>query len=118
MGCVERDGAHSNSPAFLIEVMSALHLQPLQIAGRVGASLLGGYVFVWGVSTLTIAVLVMAGLPYGEASTFVMLLAFLVFLVAFCWSYAAKSLARVWGVLLGGGAVMSALAWWLAGRLA
>ena len=41
------------------------------------------------------------------------LLAFLIFLACFCWSYAAASLARVWAVLLGGGAAMTGAAWLL-----
>lgn len=83
------------------------------IASRVTASLLGGWVFVWGFASLGIAGLVALGVPYGEARTLLMLLAFLVFLVAFCWSFAAASVVRVWVVLAGGGAVMTAAAWWL-----
>ena len=88
-----------------------------QILSRVAASLLGGYAFVWGVSTLGIALLVTAGMRYEEAQTLVMLLAFLIFLWAFCWAFVSSSTLRVWGVLLGGGAAMSGLAWWLAGTL-
>lgn len=91
---------------------------PVHIVARIGAALLGGYVFVWGLVTLTLVLLVTAGLPYGEARTLVMLLAFLVFLMAFCWAFVHDSLLRVWAVLAGGGAVTSALAWWLAGTLA
>lgn len=88
------------------------------IAARVAASLLGGYAFVWGLSTLAIGVAVKAGAPYGEAHTAVMLLAFLVLLWAFCWALSAASLRKVCAVLFGGGALASALAWWLAGTLA
>jgi len=31
----------------------------------------------------------------------------------FCWSFAAASTARVWLVLLGGGAAMTGLGWWM-----
>jgi hypothetical protein len=81
------------------------------VAGRVGASLLGGWIFVWGFATLAITALVASGLPYEEARTAVMLLAFLVFLAVFCWAFAAPRLARVWAVLAGGGALMTGAAW-------
>jgi hypothetical protein len=84
-----------------------------EIASRVGASLLGGWAFVWGFASLGIASLLAAGLSYDDAKTLVYLLAFLVYLVAFCWSFAAASATRVWLVLVGGGSIMTALAWWL-----
>ncbi len=85
----------------------------LHVASRVAASLLGGYVFVWGCVVLAIALLLAAGVPYEEARTTAYLLAFLIFLACFCWTYAAASLARVWSVLLGGGAAMTGAAWLL-----
>ncbi|WP_077033958.1 hypothetical protein [Pelomonas sp. KK5] len=85
-----------------------------QIASRVGASFLGGWVFVWGLVMLGTVALLRAGLPYADAQTAMVLLAFLVWLAAFCWSYAAASALRVWLVLLGGGAAMTALGAWLA----
>lgn len=88
-----------------------------QIASRVLASLVGGYGFVWGFTALSIALLVAAGMDYGEAWTLVMLLAFVLFLVLFCWAFAAASLARVWTVLAGGAAAMSAGAWLLTRHL-
>lgn len=87
------------------------------IASRVAASLLGGWAFVWGFSTLSVAGQVALGRPYDEALTASMLLAFLVFLVVFCWSYAAASLARLWLVLAGGAASMTAAAWLLQSSL-
>ena len=83
------------------------------IVSRVAASLLGSYALVWGCVVLGIALLAAAGLPYGQARTVAYLLAFLIFLACFCWSYAAASLARVWAVLLGGGAAMTGAAWLL-----
>jgi hypothetical protein len=87
---------------------------PARVASRVAASVLGGYVFVWGFVSAGIALLVKAGVSYGEAQTSFYLLAFLVYLVCFCWAIAAQSLARVWSVLAGGGAGMTLLAWLLA----
>lgn len=86
-------------------------LTPSHIVSRVAASLLGSWAFVWGFVTLGISGLVALGMPYGDAQTLLMLLAFIVFLVAFCWTFAATSIARVWAVLAGGGAVMTAVAW-------
>ena len=37
--------------------------------------------------------------------------AFLVFLVVFLWAFASSSVARVWAVLAGGGALMTLSAW-------
>lgn len=86
---------------------------PLHIASRVAASLLGAYLFVWGGAALCIALLMAAGMAYGEARTLVYLFAFLVLLSCFCWAFAAASLARVWCVLGGGGAAMTLAAWLL-----
>ena len=88
--------------------MTATH-----IVSRVTASLLGGWAFVWGFSMLGITGLVALGQPFDEARTAVMLLAFLVFLAAFCWAFAAASLARVWTVLAGGACLMTGAAWLL-----
>ncbi|MFT3954509.1 MAG: iron uptake protein [Piscinibacter sp.] len=97
--------------------MSSVPLTRLHVASRVAASLLGGYAFVWGFVTLGISLLVAAGVGYDEARTFVYLLAFLVFLAAFCWAFAAASLGRVWAVLAGGGGAMTLGAWVLSRSL-
>ena len=86
--------------------MTALH-----VTSRVAASLLGGYAFVWGFTALGIAVGLATGAPYNEAQTLMHLLAFIVFLVCFCWSYVAASVLRVWLLLAGGGALMTGIAW-------
>ncbi len=91
--------------------MKATSPSPFHILSRVLASLAGGYGFVWGFAALGIALLVSAGMDYGEAWTLVMLLAFVLFLALLCWSFAAASLTRVWTVLAGGGAAMTLAAW-------
>jgi hypothetical protein len=93
-------------------------LTPFAIVSRVAAGLLGSYAFVWGAITLCTILLVAAGVRYGEALTLMYLLAFLVFLVCFCWAFAAASLVRVWSILAGGGVVMSLAAWLIARGLA
>lgn len=91
--------------------MSAL--SPLQVGSRVAASLLGSYAFVFGFTTLGTVLGVAAGMPYGDAQTLLYLLAFLLFLSCFCWAFVPVSGARVWTVLLGGGAVMAGAGWLL-----
>lgn len=88
-----------------------------QVIGRIAAGLLGGYAFTWGIATLGITSLVALGVDYHEAHTVLMLLAFLVFLVAFLWAFAARSLARVWLVLGLGGVGMTGTAWLLQQQL-
>ena len=88
-----------------------------QIVARVLASVLGGYGFVWGFAAFGTALLVAGGMEYHDAWTLVMLLAFLLFLGLFCWAFAARSLARVWTVLAGGGAAMTLGAWLLTRHL-
>lgn len=89
----------------------------MQIISRIAASLLGGWLFTWGFTTLGIAALVALGMRYGEAQTLLFLLAFIVFLVVFVWAFAAASVKRVWLVLAGGGAAMTLAAWLLTGAL-
>lgn len=92
---------------------AADRVTPGQVLGRVLAALLGGWAFVWGFCALWITVAVAAGSSYAGAHRAAMLLAFLLFLVLFCWSFAARGLLRVWGWLAGGAATMTALAWLL-----
>jgi hypothetical protein len=87
---------------------------PAHVVSRIAAALLGGYAFVWGFTTLLIAAGMTLGARYGDAQTTAYLLAFVVFLIAFLWAFAARSVLRVWALLAGGGAVMTAIAWWLA----
>ena len=84
-----------------------------QIASRVAAGLLGGYGFVWGFVAFGTALLVSWGMPFDEARSLAYLLAFVVYLVLFCWAFAAASVARVWAVLAGGAVLMTGTAWLL-----
>ena len=89
----------------------------IAIVSRIAASLIGGYAFVWGFTTLGIALGVAAGMRYLEARTLMYLLAFVVFLVVFCWAFAAARLLRIWTVLAGGGVAMTGIAWALSRSL-
>ena len=91
---------------------SALH-----ILNRIGAGLLGSYAFGWGFVTLGIVLLLLAGVEYGEAQTLLYLLAFILFLICFCWAFAARAIGRVWSVLAGGGSIMTGAAWLIARSL-
>lgn len=92
---------------------STTSLSQAHLISRIAASLLGGWLFTWGFTTLGIAALVALGMRYGEAQTLLFLLAFIVFLVVFLWAFAARSLPRVWLVLAGGGGAMTGAAWLL-----
>ncbi|MBU0541233.1 MAG: iron uptake protein [Gammaproteobacteria bacterium] len=81
------------------------------VVNRVLSAVLGGYVFTWGFSSLGIAGLAALGVDFHEAETGVFMLAFLVFLGVFLWAFASSSVARVWAVLAGGGALMTLSAW-------
>jgi hypothetical protein len=96
----------------------ALSRSSLATLNRVAASLLGGWVFVWGAVTLGIALAMTAGMPFDQARTLMYLLAFLIFLVAFLWAFATSSVRTVWLVLAGSGALMTGLAWLLIPTLA
>ena len=91
--------------------MASTTLGPLHVVSRVAASLLGGYAFVFGFTTLGVAVGVALGMDYHDAEALLFLLAFLVFLLCFFWAFAARRLSRVWAVLAGGGALLTVAGW-------
>jgi protein-S-isoprenylcysteine O-methyltransferase Ste14 len=93
--------------ATAVEKVSAAP-NPVLLISRIAAAVLGGYAFVWGFTTLTIAVALSMDTPYDEAQTLAYLL---VFLGAFLWTFAVRSVLRAWLVLAGGGALMTAIAW-------
>src|SRR5262245_40001569 len=88
-----------------------------QVSSRVLAGVLGSYVFTWGFIAFGSACLLRAGLEFHEATDLASMLGFLVFLSALCFAFISASLVRVWGVWLGGGALMTLAGWWLARSL-
>jgi hypothetical protein len=104
-----RDHAPSDQ---LVRITSMSH-SPAQVVSRIAASLVGGYAFTWGFTVLSMTLLMTVGVSYHQAQTLMYLLAFLVFLVVFCWAFAAARVTKVWGVLGGGGAAMTGVAWML-----
>ncbi|MFT4241642.1 MAG: iron uptake protein [Acidovorax sp.] len=84
---------------------------------RIAAALLGGYAFTWGFMALSLGGLYALGLPFHDAEHLAALLGLLLYLAAFLWAFAARSLWRVWVVLGGGGALMAGAASLLQSRL-
>ena len=82
-----------------------------RVVGRIAAGMLGGYAFTWGFIALLIGLSFAADMEFHDAEALGYILGFIVFLVAFLWAFAARSLARVWLVLAGGGALMTGAAW-------
>lgn len=81
------------------------------LAQRATSALLGGYAFTWGFVSLGVSGLASVGVDYHEAEVTMMLLAFLVFLPLFLWSFASPRQGRVMALLFGGAMFMSAAAW-------
>ena len=77
---------------------------------RVAAALFGGYAFTWGLIALGTAGVFAAGMEFHDAEHLSAMLGFLVYLTVFLWAFAARRLALVWAVLLGGGALMAGAA--------
>lgn len=77
---------------------------------RALAAILGGYAFCWGFVALGVAGLYALGMAFHDAEHLSSILAFLVYVAVFIWAFAARSLVRVWVVLLGGGALMAGAA--------
>ncbi|KAF1702726.1 iron uptake protein [Pseudoxanthomonas kaohsiungensis] len=82
----------------------------MRVAARVGAAVLGGYAFTWGLIALATALLSKAGMGFHDAEFLSSAVGLLVFLVALLWTMACRRVALAWALLLGGGAAMAALA--------
>lgn len=78
----------------------------LQTSNRLIAAILGGYAFTWGFCAFGITALVALGVDFHEAETGISMVAFLVYLSLFLWTFATASMTRIWLILAGGAAVM------------
>lgn len=87
------------------------------VLSRIAASLLGSYLFVSGFMCFGICLAVAAGMRYAQAQELLSLSAFLVFVGCFIAAFALRSLARVWGLLVGLGAAMLGAGWLLSRAL-
>ena len=80
---------------------------------RLATTLVGSFAFTWGFVALGVAGLVALGVDYHEAEVSLMLLAVLVFLPLFLWSFASPRQAWVTALLFGSAGAMTAIAWTL-----
>lgn len=97
--------------------MTSITLTPRHIASRTAVAILGGYAFTWGVIALGIVLMYSAGMEFHDAEHLSYIIGLLVFLTAFLVAFATQALRKVALVLVGGGALMSALAWWVQGLI-
>lgn len=93
--------------------MIAIGASPFHVIARIAASVLGAYVFTFGVCALGVAGAVGLGADFDHARTAMSLLGFLILLGAFLWSFAEPRLGLIWAVLFGAGGVLIAAAWGL-----
>jgi hypothetical protein len=82
-----------------------------EITARVAAAVFGSYAFSWGFAAAGVAALVGPGVEYHDAEMGVLMLALLVFLGLFLWSFVVSSTYRLWAVLAGGASLLFAAAW-------
>ncbi len=80
---------------------------------RTLAAILGGWLFTWGFVACGTAALVGLGVAFHDAEQALLMLGLLVFLGIFLWAFAARSVARVCAVLVGGAVFFNAAAWLL-----
>ncbi|MEY1661230.1 iron uptake protein [Isoalcanivorax beigongshangi] len=89
----------------------------LPLLSRSGAAVLGGYAFCWGLIAFGVAAGFTLGMPFHDAERLFSLLALMLYPLLFLWSFSTRHGARLWALLLGGAALMSALASLLQQRL-
>ena len=80
------------------------------IASRIFASLVGGYLFTWGLIAITIATLIPLGIEFHDVEMGMLMLGLLVYLSLFLWGMATDKLIWLWLILFGGGVTMTVLA--------
>ena len=89
---------------------STLPLSSANIAARIAAAVLGGYVFIWGLIALIVALMFAAGMEFHDAESLGNIIGFLIYVTVFLWAFASRKLKPVWLVLVGGGLFMTASA--------
>lgn len=99
-----------NTTFISITPMHAPAVSRAHLLARIAAAVLGGYAFAWGLVALGLAALYALGMPFHDAEHLSAMVALLAYLAVFLWAFAAPSLARVWLVLAGGGALMAGAA--------
>lgn len=91
--------------------MTTSTLTTRHIAARTAVALLGGYAFSWGVIVFGVATLFAAGMEFHDAEHLAYLIGLLVYLGAFLAAFASRDLRRAAMILVGGGALLSGVAW-------
>lgn len=81
----------------------------LHVAARVSAAVFGGYLFAWGIVAAVTSLLFAAGVEFHDAEFVGALAGLLAYLGVFLWALAARGLAMVWLVLVGGGVLLTAV---------
>ncbi len=79
----------------------------LHVLARVLAAVFAGYGFAWGAVAASTSLMTAAGLKFHDAEFLGAMVGVLAYVVVFLWAIAARSLVRVWSVLLGGGALLA-----------
>ena len=97
--------------------MTSSTLTRSHIAWRTAVALLGGYVFTWGIVAAGVTVLFGAGMEFHDAEHLSYIVGILVFLGAFLAGFAARDLCRTAVTLVGGGALLTVMAWLLQQQL-
>lgn len=83
----------------------------MELAARVGAGALGGYAFAWGLIAASTALLCKAGMDFHDAEFLGSALGLLAWLVVLLGAVSGRrNPAWAWLGLLGGGALLAALA--------
>jgi hypothetical protein len=105
-------GHHLRDARSAANVMTtaSLPLRLLPLLSRIAAAVIGGYAFCWGFIALGLAGFYAAGMAFHDAEHLSSILGLLLYLVAFCWTFAAPRVGRAWALLLGGGVAMAGLA--------
>ncbi|BAV63069.1 iron transporter [Sphingobium cloacae] len=80
------------------------------VALRVAGAFLGGYALI---SAATVVLALIWPLPKAQAVLSATMLSFTLYTVFILWAFHARSLRRVWGIALGGTAILSLAAWLL-----
>ncbi len=80
------------------------------IASRIFASLVGGYLFTWGLIAIIIAGLIPLGVEFHDVEMGMLMLGLLVYLSLFLWGMATDKLIWLWLILFGGGVAMTVMA--------
>lgn len=87
--------------------MDTLSSPRMAIALRISTAIFAGYGFTWGFIAAATAGLFALGMAFHDAEHLSAIFGLVIYLCAFLWSFAARSLGRVWAVLVGGGAAMA-----------